>query len=171
MKQSDTTMHNTSPNKIGVVLRIGTFTIQTENRVIDVVEAHNDVVKRFGKAAVAKFGRRPALKRLELLQDQIQIGPNPFLAFVSRHGNDFKCFSSPISEIVLGPTLPPDRFIPSYYGSRFDPRVIWFIIKDIFQPFSLSDICLTTSRTPIMESLKVCRTSFFFVRQSGPVSQ
>ena len=138
-------------------------------RVIDVVEAHNEIVAKLGKVALGKFGHSGSKTRADRLQKQIEDGYETRLLLVSKVMGNFCGFKAPLSAISFGrPTSDMVDFTPPYYRELDEQPLLWFIASGPFVETSLSRLHLATNDRPLLNVLGQCRTSTMLIYERPP---
>jgi hypothetical protein len=146
-------------------LRIPRIT-RVEGQNIDTIEAHNEVAKKFGQVALAKFGKAGANTRFEMLLHQIESGSETLLILITKQGDHFLGYQSPLSSIYRGnPTAIIRRAMPAYYSKLDQIGTLWFSVDSPFTRVDLTKFRLLTNRRPLLEVISTCRTPSMLVER------
>ena len=149
-----------------LVLRVPLRT-HIDGRTFDTVEAHNKVVDKIGRVALAKFGNPGTLARVETLKAQIEQGVETFLVLVVKQNNRFFGYQAGLTSVHYG---APDRKIiriaPPYYSDLGLSADLWFTVASPFVACALRDFRLSTNHRPLLDVIRECRTASMLVEKA-----
>ena len=149
-----------------LVLRVP-LTTPVDGRPINTLDAHNEVARRTGRVAVAKFGQPGTKLRAEVLRTQIRQQRKTWLVLVSKRGSQFLGFQAPLISVHHGMPTPDIRKIaPPYYEKLDQVAELWLTVEGPFVAADLRRFRLATNQRPLLEVISECRTSSMLVEAS-----
>ena len=133
----------------------------------DVIARHNEVVAQHGAVWFGKMGSTLAVRRIDLLNQQIQAGVPTFLYLVKGNRHVPTAYKAPL--LTVAKTLPAKEkpLVPSYYTEKKLVRHMnaWMKIKRI-KPIDLEELDTlqaVSSVLPLSETLVRSSSGYFLV--------
>jgi hypothetical protein len=145
--------------RIPIKSRVGTM-------MVDVIQAHNEAAEKWGLTTFAKFGRLPSSASLKQLSSQLEEGRECYLVLVAKVDQTFVGFEAPLVSVHVGrPTSTLTTVAPRYYSQLVEEGQLWLSISRGFKDSDLSKWRLRSSKRPLLEVVRECRTSLIFVER------
>ena len=149
-----------------ILLRVS-FKIKIAKLTLGTISAHNDVIAKKGRVAVAKFGAAIGEKTIRTIQTQIQNGSETCLVLALRRENNYIGYSSRIVSVHLGKaTRDVLNISPDYYAKLGETGTVWFIVNHPFERCDLSRLYLHSNKRQVVDVLNESRTSTILVEES-----
>ena len=137
---------------------------QIRGQKINTIEAHNEVIVKAGRVALAKFGAPGTKERIQKLELQIEKGITTRLILIAKNGNDFFGYQSPVTVVYRGPpTASLTALAPPYYRNLDTEGSLWFVVESVFTRVDLNGFLLNSSGRRLSDVVKECRTSAMLV--------
>jgi hypothetical protein len=150
---------------VHIVLRMAPFT-RVHGRKVNVVDAHNEIIKKIGRVAFAKFGSSGTDERVSKLNAQIEEGIKTFLIIIGKQESDFVGFQGQLSSVYRGKlTAQIDQITPTYYGELDMTAGLWFILCTPLTRCNPKKFFLVTNERPLLDVVSECRTSSMLVTE------
>lgn len=147
---------------IHFVLRIPLMT-RVNGRSFSTIEAHNDVAKKNGRLAIAKFGNPGTTSRVTRLDGQIKQGIETRLILIVKQDDRFFGYESRLIAVHHGKPGDLASFAPPYYAETGETPLLWFAVNSPFARCDLAQYRLVTNRRPLLHVISECRTATMLV--------
>ena len=152
-------------NGMHIAMRIGSY--QDRELGKDVIEAHNDVLKRQGTVYFGKAGRGLSADKLQRVRNSMFDGASCNLVVIRRLKSGYQCFLAPIVSLPSSSFRPELRFVPSYYHDLVKEIELWIEVAafTLSNANLLESLALASNSRPLLETLGSCRTSLMLVTE------
>jgi hypothetical protein len=144
--------------RVPLMTRVGIQSIST-------VLSHNEIIDRFGRFALAKFGQPGTSARAQALQRQIEQGQTTLLVLIIKRSNRFIGYQCRLVSVHRGPPTSEIKSIaPTYYRELGIEAALWLIADSPLVTCDLKKFCLSTSQRPLIEVIRECRTASMLIQ-------
>lgn len=135
----------------------------------DTIEAHTRVIDKYGVAWFGKMGKTLALRHVERINEQCEIGIPTHLYLVQSSRQESRVYRGDLLQIARRLPLDQKRFIPNYYQENdlVKYMTLWGKLSSLklIDSSYLTRLYVASSGSPVSQVLGASMAGLFIVRE------